>query len=101
MNELKQFWRGLRTSFWFVPSLIIAASVLLAVALIEAESIGSGQWQARWPRLFGASAAGARDVVHDCRLDDDRGGGHVFDDLGDAGAGLEPIHLTHTAELHA
>ena len=63
MNELKQFWRGLRTSFWFVPSLIIAASVLLAVALIEAESIGSGQWQARWPRLFGASASGARGML--------------------------------------
>jgi uncharacterized membrane protein len=43
----------------------------------------------------------ARDVVHDCRLDDDRGGGHVFDDLGDAGAGFEPIHLAHPAQLHA
>ena len=63
MNELKRFWRDLRTSFWFVPSLIIAASILLAVALIEADSIGSGQWQTRWPRLFGASAAGARGML--------------------------------------
>jgi uncharacterized membrane protein len=48
-------------SFWFLPSLIVAGSVALAVALIQADT--SGQWQARWPRLFGASAAGARGML--------------------------------------
>ena len=60
MNTLKSLWRNLRTSFWFVPSLIIGAGIALAVALIEVDSTRNGQWLAHWPRLFGASAAGAR-----------------------------------------
>jgi uncharacterized membrane protein len=60
MNKLKRFWRDLRTSFFYVPSLIVMVSSLLAVALIEVDSIGSEHWLARWPRLFGGGAAGAR-----------------------------------------
>ena len=63
MNKLKQLWSNLRTNFWFVPSLMIAGSIVLAVVLIQADTTGSGQWQARWPRLFGASAAGARGML--------------------------------------
>jgi uncharacterized membrane protein len=63
MNKLKRFWSNLRASFWFVPSLIVAVSIALAVALIEADFTGSEQWQARWPRLFGAGAAGARGML--------------------------------------
>ena len=63
MNKLKQFWCNLRGSFWFLPSLIVAGSVAVAVVLIQADTTGSGQWQARWPRLFGASAAGARGML--------------------------------------
>ena len=63
MNKLKRRWNNLRGSFWFLPSLIVAGSVALAVALIQADTSGSGQWQARWPRLFGASAAGARGML--------------------------------------
>src|SRR5664279_3057213 len=63
MNKLKRFWRNLRTSFWFVPSLIVAASIVLAVALIEADLTGSKEWLASWPRVFGAGAAGARGML--------------------------------------
>jgi uncharacterized membrane protein len=63
MNKLKRFWRNLRTSFWFVPTLIVAVSIVLAVALIEVDSSGSNLWLARWPRLFGAGAAGARGML--------------------------------------
>lgn len=63
MNKLKRLWSNLRTSFWFVPSLIVAVSILLAVALIEVDSSGSEHWLSRWPLLFGASAAGARGVL--------------------------------------
>ena len=63
MNKLKRFWSNLRASFWFVPSLIVAVSIALAVALIEVDSTGSEQWLARWPRLFGAGAAGARGML--------------------------------------
>jgi len=63
MDRLKRFWSALRGSFWFVPSLIVAASVALAAALIEVDSTGGGPWQAHWPRLFGAGAAGARGML--------------------------------------
>lgn len=53
----------MRTSFWFVPSLIVAASVILALVLIGADSTGSDQWLARWPRVFGAGAAAARGML--------------------------------------
>ena len=63
MNKFKQLWSNLRSSFWFVPSLIVAVSIALAVALVEADSIGSDQWLARWPRLFGVGAEGARGML--------------------------------------
>jgi uncharacterized membrane protein len=63
MNRLKQLGSNLRSSFWFVPTLIVALSIVLAVALIEADYSGSQQWLARWPRLFGANAAGARGML--------------------------------------
>jgi uncharacterized membrane protein len=63
MNKLKQIWSNLRSSFWFAPSLIVAVSIAIAVALVEAGSIGSDQWLARWPRLFGVGAEGARGML--------------------------------------
>ena len=36
MNKLKRLWSNLRSSFWFMPSLIVAASIAFAKALIEA-----------------------------------------------------------------
>ena len=63
MNRVKRFWSNLRGSFWFVPSLIVAISIVLAVAFIGMDSTGSQQWMARWPRLFGAGAAGARGML--------------------------------------
>jgi len=63
MNKLKLLWRNLRSSLWFLPSLIVATSVLLAVALIETDSSGSDRWLAKWPRLFGAGAGGARGML--------------------------------------
>jgi uncharacterized membrane protein len=63
MNTFKRFWSNLRTSFWVVPSLIVAGSVALAAALIEAHSTESGQWLARWPRLFGVGSTGARGIL--------------------------------------
>jgi len=63
MQSLKQFWRNLRTSLWFVPSLIVAISIALAMALLEADAAVGDRWLARWPRLFGADAAGARAML--------------------------------------
>jgi len=63
MNRYRRFWSNPRESFWFVPLLILAVSIALAVALIEVDFTGSRQWLARWPRLFGAGAAGARGML--------------------------------------
>lgn len=63
MNTLKKFWRQIRDSFWFVPSLITSIHILLALALIEADSSGSPEWMDRLPLLFGANAAGARSML--------------------------------------
>jgi uncharacterized membrane protein len=63
MNKLRQLWSNLRSSFWFLPSLMVLGSIVLAAALIEADSAGSARWLARWPRLFGAGAEGARQML--------------------------------------
>ena len=63
MNKFRQFWSNLRSSFWFMPSLIVVFSVAFAVALIEADSAGNDQWLTQWPRLFGAGAQGARGMM--------------------------------------
>jgi len=63
MNRFKRLWSNLRSSFWFVPSLIVVFSIGFAIALIEADSAGSDRWAAQWPRLFGAGAEGARGMM--------------------------------------
>jgi uncharacterized membrane protein len=63
MNRFKQLWTNLRSSFWFMPSLLVLASIALAVVLIEADSATSHRWLARWPRLFGAGPEGARQIL--------------------------------------
>ena len=63
MHQLKQLWSTLRSSFWFVPTLIVAGAVALAVVLIGADSTGTGRWSARWPHVFGATPEGARQLL--------------------------------------
>ena len=63
MNKLKRLWSNLRDGFWFLPSLIVLGSVAVAVALIQSDTAGNKQWMSRWPRLFGTSAAGAREML--------------------------------------
>ncbi len=63
MNKIKQLWSKLRSSLWFLPSLMVAVSAVLAVVLIETDSFASDRWLIRWPRLFGAGAEGARGML--------------------------------------
>lgn len=60
MNKLMQLWGDLRSSFWFLPSLMVTVGVAFAVVLIEADSVTSDRWLNHWPRLFGVGAEGAR-----------------------------------------
>lgn len=63
MNRLKRLGADLREGFWLVPTLIVALSIALAVAAIEADYNVSKQWLERWPHVFGATAAGARGLL--------------------------------------
>ncbi len=63
MHKFQQLWLNLRSSFWFMPSLIVVASIAFAAALIETDAIGGDRWLAQWPRLFGAGADGARQML--------------------------------------
>jgi uncharacterized membrane protein len=63
MNKLIQLWGNLRSSFWFLPSLMVAGSIVFAVVLIETDSATSDRWLSQWPRLFGAGAEGARQML--------------------------------------
>lgn len=63
MNKLIQFWCNLRSSFWFMPSLMVASSAAFAVVLMEADSVAGDRWLNQWPRLFGAGAEGARQML--------------------------------------
>ena len=63
MKRCKQLWSILLSSFWFLPTLIVIGSIVLALALIAVDSAGSEQWSARWPGLFGVGADGARGML--------------------------------------
>jgi uncharacterized membrane protein len=63
MNSFKERLSNLRSSFWFLPTLIVAGSITIAAALIEVDSVETDLWLARWPRLFGAGAEGARGML--------------------------------------
>lgn len=63
MNSPGVLWSYLRSSFWFIPSLIVLGSIILAVVLIEVGSIENNKWLAGWPRLFGAGPEGARQML--------------------------------------
>jgi uncharacterized membrane protein len=64
MSRLSQLWDDLRSSLWFVPTLIVLGGVLLAVAMIDAESfVERERLTTRWPRFFGAGAEGARGLL--------------------------------------
>ena len=63
MHKLHLMWNGLRASLWFLPGLIVACSVALAVALVEIDGRVRPEFLAEYPRLFGAGAEGARGML--------------------------------------
>lgn len=54
---------SLRASLWFVPTLVVALSIIAAVTLVETDALVGLQLAESWPRLFGASAAGSRAML--------------------------------------
>jgi uncharacterized membrane protein len=63
MNKLRQFWSDLRSTFWFLPFLIVLTSIVYAVVLIQIDYAEGNRWLAQWPRTFGVTAEGSRDIM--------------------------------------
>ena len=63
MQKLRNFWFTLRSSLWFLPGLMIAGSIVLALILIDAETSVKREWLLNFPRLFGLGADGSRGML--------------------------------------
>ena len=61
--KLGHWWQSTRSSFWFVPALLVLGAIALASALIFVDATGDPQVLRRLPMLFGAGAAGARGLL--------------------------------------
>ncbi|WP_181373266.1 DUF2254 domain-containing protein [Massilia glaciei] len=53
----------MRASFWFLPYLILTLAIVLAFALTHLDENALEEWMKNYPRLFGASGAGARAML--------------------------------------
>jgi len=60
---LRQHLTNLRSSFWFLPGLIVLGMVLLALGLIQADPWVGKEFFDDWPRLFGGGSDGARGLL--------------------------------------
>jgi uncharacterized membrane protein len=64
MHRLENAWIALRSSLWFLPSLIVVGAVAVAIALIEVDTkLDHREILSQWPRLFGAGAEGTRGML--------------------------------------
>lgn len=54
---------SLRSSFWFMPALIVLASVALAAGMVALDRALDGAPGERWPELFASDADGARELL--------------------------------------
>ncbi|MBA3633443.1 MAG: DUF2254 domain-containing protein [Acidobacteria bacterium] len=63
MQKIKNFWVVLRSSLWFVPGLMVTASIALALILIEVDGRIDGKWLLEYPRLFGVGSEGSRGML--------------------------------------
>ena len=62
-HRARSLWIALTSSLWFIPGLMVGSSLLLAIALVELSARIDARALARLPRLFGAGAAGSRDML--------------------------------------
>lgn len=62
-HRARALWIALTSSLWFIPSTMVGASILVAVTLVEVSANVDAEALARVPRLFGAGAAGSRDML--------------------------------------
>lgn len=62
--RLRQLWQPLRESLWFVPLLMVLASLGLAYGLVQFDQVSSPTGTRRLPLLFGIDAGGAGGMLN-------------------------------------
>jgi uncharacterized membrane protein len=63
MGRVKQHWTNIRSSLWFIPTLIVVGAIVLALGVIETDQQMDQMLRERWPRLFATEADGARAML--------------------------------------
>ncbi len=63
MSRLRTLWLHLIEGLWFVPGVIVLGSIGLAIGMVELSTLIDAEALARWPRIFGSSADGARSML--------------------------------------
>jgi len=64
MNKINFLWESIRSSLWYLPTLLVLSAVVLALISIGAEPwFDENNFEEKWPRLLGAGAAGARGML--------------------------------------
>jgi uncharacterized membrane protein len=63
LAKLHHWWQEKRSSFWFVPAVMVLEAVVLATVLITVDAAVDLHVVERWPLVFGAGAAGARGLL--------------------------------------
>ena len=63
LHRARRLWIALKSSLWFIPGIMVGTALLLAVVLVKASAALDSDLLARMPRLFGAGAAGSRDML--------------------------------------
>jgi uncharacterized membrane protein len=61
--KLKEILIDLHSSFWFVPSLMVLASILFALGVLEVDNRYATSLYNDWPRLFGAGPDSSRGML--------------------------------------
>jgi uncharacterized membrane protein len=61
--KLRYWWQEVRSSFWFVPAVIVLGAVGLATVLIAIDVAVELPFVDKWPLLFGTGADGARGLL--------------------------------------
>lgn len=63
ITKLRHWWHETRSSFWFVPALIVLGAAGLATGLVALDATVELHVDKRWPLVFGAGAAGSRGLL--------------------------------------
>ena len=60
---MRKIVTDLRSSFWFLPAIVVLIAASLAIFAVEVDSALGAEALSRFPRLFGARAEGSRQLL--------------------------------------